>query len=266
MKRGILLLLFGVLLGGCGAQPASQPTVEIQAPAPPGPASTSAATAPPAAPALRDYPTDPQSVVQSFLTSLQIDTSGQHSLKYLAPDLQSQIQDGTPVAQLLGVQHIYEWFTVQPASIKPADAAHTQATLYFSDDGVERFFDLRLQDVGIWQIASIHTTLTNPPSGQLDYPAEPTQVVQRFLQALSVDADAALYLSDELRQQVQAGTPLPALVGIQNMPRSFNVREISSSPDAALIEVRLHFAAGDESRTFEVSQTSGQWQIVQITP
>ena len=151
MNRCVWVLC--VLLVGCGTQQATQPTPTLS----PTPVEADNATAEPLiveviAPGI-NYPPDPQSVVQSFLTSLQIDPSGRASLKYLVPDLQIKVAT-TPLAFVLDIQTMYEWFMVAPTVQQQKHEAQAEATLHFGTRNTERIFTLE-EESGVWRINDI---------------------------------------------------------------------------------------------------------------
>jgi hypothetical protein len=100
------------------------------------------------------YPADAASVVRDFLTTLQTDTSGAHSTRYLNPSLAQRIDQGPPVVGLFGEQSVYNSFEVRQS---PAPSGTTQAittVLYFGSGDQTRVFVLD-QVEGIWKISQV---------------------------------------------------------------------------------------------------------------
>ncbi|MGE5263769.1 MAG: hypothetical protein ACM3S0_10325 [Acidobacteriota bacterium] len=96
-----------------------------------------------------------------------------------------------------------------------------------------------------------------------------TQVVEKFLSSYSIDPtgnSSVKYLSRNLQSQVQRGTPVPLLLGVQNPIPSFNLDPVepNPNPDTIVIRVRLNFATRIEKITTLIRE-DGNWRINQIT-
>ncbi len=110
----------------------------------------------PAAPAgsASAYPADAASVVHDFLATLQADTSGAQSTRYLNPGLAQLVDQGAPVAGLFGEQTVYNSFEVRQS---PPGSGTTQAittVLYFGSGDQTRIFVLD-QVEGVWKISQV---------------------------------------------------------------------------------------------------------------
>jgi hypothetical protein len=95
------------------------------------------------------------------------------------------------------------------------------------------------------------------------------QVVEKFVSSYSTDPtgnSSVKYLSRNLQSQVQKGTPVPLLVGVQNPIPSFNLDPVepNPNPDTIVIRVRLNYATRIE-KIFTLIREDGNWPINQIT-
>ena len=96
---------------------------------------------------------DPRQVVQDFLTSLQSQPDGSASVPYLSDYQQLRIAAGKSVASLLGIQDMYQSFTVGDAQTS-GNRAVVRATLNFASGSQVRDFTLN-SDSAAWTINSI---------------------------------------------------------------------------------------------------------------
>jgi hypothetical protein len=114
-----------------------------------------AGTPAPGTPAAAGTPSlsDPRQVVQDFLTSLQTQPDGSASLSYLSDYQQLRIAAGKSIAALLGIQDVYQSFTVGDAQTS-GNRAVVRATLNFASGSQVRDFTLN-SDSGAWTINSI---------------------------------------------------------------------------------------------------------------
>lgn len=95
------------------------------------------------------------------------------------------------------------------------------------------------------------------------------QVVEKFVSLYSTDPtgnSSVKYLSRNLQSQVQKGTPVPLLLGVQNPIPSFNLDPVepNPNPDTIVIRVRLNFATRIE-KIFTLIREDGSWRLNQIT-
>jgi hypothetical protein len=98
---------------------------------------------------------DPKSTVQAFLTAVQQNPTGTDAAKYLSSYLASRVDAGKSIASLLGVQNVWQSFTVgDPKSGELASNAVVRATLHFTEGDQMRDFSL-FQDPDGWHITTI---------------------------------------------------------------------------------------------------------------
>lgn len=95
------------------------------------------------------------------------------------------------------------------------------------------------------------------------------QVVEKFVSLYSADPtgnSSLKYLSRNLQSQVQRGTPVPLLMGVQNPIPSFNLDPVvpNPNPDTIVIRVRLNYATRIE-KIFTLIREDGSWRLNQIT-
>ena len=85
-------------------------------------------------------PDDAAKVVDAFLTNLKTDPSGKSSLQFLSKGLQAEIQNGSSLPVLMGIQNIYASFDVlsSQAGIEP-DSMLVNVLLNF-DSPIRRSF------------------------------------------------------------------------------------------------------------------------------
>ena len=106
---------------------------------------------------------DPKSTVEAFLTAVQQNPTGTDAQKYLSSYLSSRVDAGKTIPSLLGVQNIWQSFTVAaPTSSGDLTTnAVVRATLHYAEGDQMRDFNL-FQDPDGWHI----TTIAPVKSGQ----------------------------------------------------------------------------------------------------
>jgi hypothetical protein len=204
-----------------------------------------------------NYPQNAQKVTSSFLKSLQGDPSGNSSLIYLSHKLQDQVRGGRTVLQLVGIQTIYQAFTLDGAETGASGSASLQVTLNLGPEAQSRIFLLAQED-GAWRISAI-------AAGPSVTVGDIGKVTNDFLLASLTDPSgesSQKYLSRRLAAEVQKGRSLLDLLGIQSMYTSFAYEVIGASQT----RVTLNYAnASPQVRTFTLIQEGG-WRIDAIAP
>jgi len=97
---------------------------------------------------------------------------------------------------------------------------------------------------------------------------EPAATVWKFLDSVETDSSAtanAQYLSPALQAEISSGHPIPELLAIQGLYRSFgtNPSQLLEDGQHALVTAGLNYSS-PVLRSFLLSRNSGGWQIETI--
>lgn len=97
---------------------------------------------------------DPGQVTHDFLISLLRDPSGAGSLKYLTRRRAAEVEGGTSILALLGVQKLYKSFSYEILVMNSGGVSTIRVTLDYDDGPQARTFTL-IQEGGGWRINDI---------------------------------------------------------------------------------------------------------------
>jgi len=111
------------------------------------------------------------------------------------------------------------------------------------------------------QLAVETTAVTATPAPSPEEAAANT--VNQFLQAFANDPNgnsSFVYLSDDLRAEVESGNPLSSILGVDTTYQSFGVNPMQAENGTAVVEATLN-EVSPITRDFMLSETDGQWLI-----
>lgn len=213
-----------------------------------------------------NYPPDPISVVQSFLSGLQIDPSGGVSTNYLDPVLSAEIAAGRPLAVLLGTSEPFEWFEVAPftSELAPGSVA-VQATLHFKGHTETRKFSLADQGAGRWQITDLGQagSTEEPPGGGIRL--APQTFAASFISAVMGSSPVDTFLAPSLRRELDQGAAPLALLALPEPTDVYTIELTAQTPQDASVAVYFSSSSGPLTRTLELQSTAdGAWQVQMI--
>jgi hypothetical protein len=216
---------------------------------------------------------DPAQVVSDFLTALQNDPSGKSSLAYLSQDLQTSVQSGNSVSQLLGIETTFRSFGVSATHLEDGGKYALVEVGLNVVSPLKRAFELAQQD-GTWVIDAF--VVYGVPA--LNVPADAAsadQVVLGYVHALQEkDAAAAWALLSPAAQSTLGETVLAAMAQAADQISTVSLDLTEVGSDQLVYTANLwvvpnanqpgDWLAGANTRTFYLAQTPHGWLIAQV--
>ena len=216
----------------------------------------------------------PEQVVSEFLSGLQNDPTGNHSLAQLSSSLSAYVQSGHPLPEILGIQNAYRSFGISNVIVNVAgDRARVDAGLNFVSP-IKRSFILT-QTNHTWQINTL-VTYALPSLAIPDNTDGAESAILDYLQALQEhDPQTAWsWLSASTQGQISLAALGEQSASIDQLNPT-TIQLISSSQGHLIYAVSLWvqpspqnnsgWQTGENHLWFKLINTDLGWRIDQVS-